>query len=172
MMNELTETRQEIEKGIKLRHRENEDRARHMGLIVDDQEVVDHTKREVSLSATSEGAKEVKKVFTTAAMEIRKEFEKQNKDLQIKINKCKQAENKLGNKEKTAKQDAVKIERGATQIKEHKKARHLALAAEHTMIGDAKFLEKEKVLQKRLRQYTEKKREQQKKRLLNSKLKW
>ena len=171
-MSEYTETRKEIEKAIESRHRENEDRARHMGLVVEDKKVFTGTSRKVSLSGTAEGAEKVKNVFKAAVEKIHEEFKKQNQDLQKKINHCKQAETKLGKKEKITKRGAIEIERAAARIKESKKAQHLAGKAEHAMIDDAKFLKRERIFQKRLRQYTEKKHEKQKRHLMGDTLKW
>jgi len=171
-MRDYTETRRDIEEGIKIRHLDNKDRARHMGLIVDDKKVVAHTTRKVSLSALKDGAEKVKKALVTAAVEIHKEFERQNHDLQKRIDHCKQAETKLAHKETTAMRDAVEIERAAARIKESKKARHLADIAELSMIDDVKFLKKEQIIQQELRKQTESKREIQKARLKAAKLKW
>ena len=172
VMSEYAETRKEIEKEIESRRQENEGRAKHMGLVVEDNKVLTGTSRKVSLSALREGAEKVKKIFREAAKAIRKEFENQIHDLQKNIDKCKQTEIHLDHKEKITKRDAVEIERAAARIKESKRVKRLAGQAEHTMIKDAKFLRKERIIQKRLRKRTEKKREKQKHCLMSAKLKW
>ena len=93
-MKERAETRKNIEKGIEIRKRESNDRAKHMGLIVDDKKTVAKTSRQLFLSSTIEGAEKVKQALRKAAKIVHNEFEKQNRDLQEKINKCRKAEKK------------------------------------------------------------------------------
>ena len=171
-MKERAETRKNVEKGIEIRRRESEDRAKHMGLIVDDKKTVAKTSRKLFLSSTLEGAEEVKKALRKAARIIHDEFKRQNTDLQKKINKCRKAEENLGKRGKDARKDAAKVSKAAGHIQETKKAQRLAVQAEHAAINDANYIDREKALQKRERQISEKRREQQKRRLMAAKLKW
>lgn len=171
-MSEIPETHENIEKGIEKRRRESEGRARHMGLIVDDKKTVAHTTREVFLCSTIEAAETVKQALSKAAEVVHAEFEKQNKDLQEKIKICKDAEKKLDRRAKNAKRDAFKIEKGVHKLKESKKARRFAIAAEHETKKEGKYLDVKKAQQKRERKKSEKRRAKQKRQLMAATLKW
>ena len=171
-MKERAETRKNIEKGIEIRRLESKDRAKHMGLIVDDKKTVAKTSRKLFLSSTTEGAEKIKQALRKAAKTVHDEFKKQNRDLQKKISKCRKTEENLAQRAKDARKDATKVNKAAGHIKETKKARHLAVQAEHAAINDANYIDREKALQKRERKISEKRREQQKMRLMAAKLKW
>jgi len=171
-MRERPETHENIEKGIEIRKRESEDRARHMGLVVDDDKTVVKTSRKLLLSSTVEGAEKVKHALKKADMAARVEFEKQNRDLQTNITKCRDAEKQLNRRAKNAKRDAFKIEKAANKIKEEEKAKRLVIHAEHETIKEGKYIDVKKAQQKRDRKKSENRRVKQKRQLLAAKLKW
>ncbi len=147
-MSDRPEFHENIEKGIEKFKRESEDRARHMGLVVDDKKTVAHTTRKLFLSSTIEGAEKVKQALRKAAEVVYAEFQKQNMDLQKKINKCRGAEKKLGVRAKNAKRDAFKIEQGVHKLTESEKAKRLAVHAEHAALNDGKYIDVKKAQQK------------------------
>ena len=171
-MMEKAESRGKIKEGIQRRKLESNERAKHMGLAVDDKKTVADTSNKLRLSTTSEGAQEVKDATKKAAQETHKEFEKQNRDLEKKMQECQKAEKDLQQRTDSANKDAQAAKGAAGGIKETKGAQSQALAAEHASVKDGKFTSEQRQRQELDRKKSEERRKKQKSELDNAKLKF
>ena len=171
-MMERAESRGKIKEGIRRRKLESDDRAKHMGLVVDDKKTVADTSKRLKLSTTSEGAKEVKDAIKKAGQETQKEFEKQNRDLEKKVQECKKAEKDLQQRTDSAKKDAHDAKGAAGRVKETKGARSQAVQAEHAAVKDGQFTNDQRQKQELDRKKSEERRNKQKSQLANANLKW
>jgi hypothetical protein len=171
-MIEKAESRGKIKEGINRRKLESDKRAKHMGLVVDDKKTVADTSQKLRLSTTSEGAREVKSAIKKAAQETKIEFEKQNKDLEKKMQECKKAEKDLKQRTESAKKDAQDAKKAAGHVKETKAAKAQALKAEHAATKDGVFVKDQRHKQERDRKKSEERRDKQRSQLQNAKLKF
>jgi type IV secretory pathway VirB10-like protein len=171
-MIEKAESRDKIKEGIQRRRLESDERAKHMGLVVEDKKTVADTSNKLRLSTTSEGAQEVKGAIKKAAQETKSEFERQNNDLEKKMQECKKAEKDLQQRTESAKKDAQDAKQAAGRVKETKGAKGQALAAEHAAVKDGKFVSDQRQKQELDRKKSEERRAKQKGQLENAKLKF
>ena len=171
-MAEKAESRDKIKDGIDKRKRETDDRAKHMGLVVDDKKNVADTSRKLRLATTSEGAEAVKSAIKDAAKATDQEFGKQNQVLDKKLTDCTKAEEDLRRRTDSADKDAGDAKATAGRIKETNDAKKTLAKAEGAAKDDAKFTKNEQTRQKNERTKSEKRREQQKKQITGTKLKW
>jgi len=171
-MLEKAESRGKIKEGINRRKLESDKRAKHMGLVVDDKKTVADTSKKLRLSTTSEGAREVKSAIKKAAQETKSEFEKQNKDLEKKMQECKKAEKDLKQRTQSAKKDTQETKKAAGHVKETKAAKAQAIQAEHAAAKDGAFVSDQRHKQERDRKKSEERRDKQRSQLQNAKLKF
>ena len=171
-MKEQAESRKKIKEGIDKRKHSIDDRAKHMGLAVDDKKIIAGTSHKLRLGGTKEGAEAMKNAIKESAKVTHREFENQNKELEKKHNECKKSENDLKRRTDSSKKDAQDAKKTSHHIKEVKGAKSLLAKAEHAATDDARYTNKEKERQEHDRKTSEKRREQQKRHLSSSKLKW
>ena len=171
-MKEVAESREKIKEGIEKRKQESDDRAKHMGLVVREKKTVADTSRKLRLSTTSEGAEAIKQAIRKASETISREFGKQEKDMEVVMDKCRKAEKDLHQRTRSAKEDAHEVSSAASQIKEAKSARDLANRAERIAKDDARFTDDRMKRQEDDRKRSQRRQGQQKEELRNIRLNW
>jgi len=171
-MMEKAEGRDKIKDGIQRRKLESDERAKHMGLVVGDKKTVADTANKLRLSTTSEGAQEVKDAVKKAAQETHQEFEKQNRDLEKKMQECQKAEKDLQQRTDNANKDAQDTQGAVGHIKETESARNQEQAAAQAASKDGKFTSEQRQRQELERKKSEERRNKQKRDLDNAKLKF
>ncbi|MBI1390123.1 MAG: hypothetical protein GC154_16905 [bacterium] len=171
-MKEQAESRSGIKEGIKKRKKEMDDRAKHMGDVVDDKSNVVETAKKFHLSTTKEGAREIKRLMKQAAESTHREFKRQNNDLENKVSKCQEAEQDLRDRTSRAKADARDARAASGKVKETKEVKASLNSVETASNNDAEFTRKELARQEQERLKSENRRKEQNQRLLSAKLKW
>ena len=171
-MSTKPESRRKIEGDGDQRKRGIAERAKHMGLVVEEKKRIAKASEELCLSTTSEGAQAVKKAMKEAARATDTEFKGQDRDINKKFGECQTAEDGLRDRTRSAKEDASKARAVAGQVKETKEARTRMAAAEKAATDDAKYTEGQKRKQEKDRSESTKKRDRQKSQLNSTRLAW
>jgi hypothetical protein len=171
-MNTKPESRRKIEGDGDQRKRGIAERAKHMGLVVEEKKRIAKASKELRLSTTSEGAQAVKKAMKDAAKATDTEFKGQDRDITTKFEVCKKAEDDLRARTQAAKEDASKARAVAGQVKETNEAKTRMAAAEKAATDDAKYTESQKRKQEKNRSESTKRRDQQRSQLNSTKLAW
>lgn len=171
-MSKRPESRRKIEAGIEKRKHGMDDRAKHMGLVVEEKQRIADASRQLHLSTTSEGAQEVKKAMNEAAKATDTEFTKQEGDIKTKFNECEKAERDLQDRTKSARQDATHARNVMGRVRETKEAKARMGAAEKAAKTDAKYTEGQERKQNKHRAEGKRRTDQQKTKLKSTRLAW
>ena len=141
-------SKRELKDSIDRRKHGLDKREKHMKRVVKENKEIADVSHKLRYP-TKEGAAEIKKRLVQAAEATKKEFRKQNEDLEKKHKTCKDAEGDLKDRTKMAKDNAAEAKKAERQIQETRNAKPLLGQAEKTSIDDAKFTDKERGRQER-----------------------
>ena len=167
-----------LESGSELKHKmekrkaETDDRARHMEGVKDDKKIVAETSHKLRLEGTKEGAEAIKREIKQAAENTHREFERQNQDIEKKLQACKEAEKDLHERTDASKHNVQEVRHEQQRMKEVKDARAAMESTEKAATEDARVTEDMERAQKRNREHSERRRNEQKSQLHAAKLKW
>jgi len=164
--------RTEITDAINRRNADINDRARHMGLIVEDKKIIADASKKLRLATTTEGAVEIKRAIAQATEQTHKEFARQNTDLENRFSRCRQAETQLRRRTQDARADARQIHNSAAQIRESRGSEANIANAERAAYEDARFTNQALDRQMQLRKAGEQRRQAQKAQLLSIGSNW
>ena len=159
--------RTEITDAINRRNADINDRARHMGLIVEDKKVIADVSKKLRLATTTEGAVEIKRAIAQATEQTHKEFARQNTDLENRFSRCSQAETQLRRRTQDARDDVRQIHNAGAQIRESRGSEANIANAESAAYEDARFTNQALDRQMQLRKAGEQRHQGQKAQLLS-----
>jgi len=163
------ESRDKLKDDVDKRKHGLDGREKHMGKVVKEKKAIADVSHKLRFP-TKEGAVEIKKALEKAAVATRDEFKKQNKDLEKKHGKCKDAEGDLSKRTELANQNALEARKAEGQIKEAQNAKNLVARAEKTSMDDAHITNDLRSKQKGQRETSKRNRDHLRSQLMNTKL--